>query len=141
MDLKLKITNSDKVQKECIKAFSALAYFQIVRRKYSISSKCLLWTCTKNWCTLISSTHLTTPPQIAYTLLKSHDFLLKVMFIIIKYFIGKTASEYNEGVKSAFPQLFWEQLESLHQSHKHCGNAHFHKHSWNGILWQIMHIA
>ena len=77
---------------------------------------------------------LTTPPPIAYILLNSHGFLLKAVFIIIKYLIGHAASVCNKGVKSAFPQLFWEQLESLHPSHKHCGNGHSHKPSWNVIL-------
>ena len=63
------------------------------------------------------------------------------MFIIIKYLFGHAASVCNKRVKSAFPQSFWEQLESLHQSHKHCGNGHSHKPCRNSILWQIMPAA
>ena len=101
-------------------------------------------TSTTNLYTLLSSTPSTTPPPITYILLDSHSLPLEIMFIIIKYFIDKTASVWNEGVKSAFPQLFWEQLVaiiSIHQSHKHCGNGHSHKPCRNGILWQIMQKA
>ena len=115
---------------------SVLRFWQKVRLDILIN-----FVLIKKKFTLIFSTPSTTPAPIAYILLNIHGILLKlkVIFIVMKYFIDKIIiSVCNEGVKSAFPQLFWEQLESLHQSHKHCGNGHSHKPCRNGILWQIM---